>query len=219
MIATVGRGRRLRWWALAALGLALTRLTGCGAEDDEGPHAFLQTGDRGQPLVYPCAPIHYTVSTPRAPDDFEQVVHGAVGLVSAASGYAFVYDGPTTDRDFRAHLTPGRAGPVLIGFAVSAEVPGLTGDVAGLGGSVPSRDGVHYSTGVVMLDASVYRRDDALEYRRAIVMHELGHVLGLGHVEDDGELMNDDNLGRTDFGPGDVAGLLALRAASCPPGP
>lgn len=209
----------MRWWFVGVAGFFLAlRLTACGPDED-GPHAFLQTGDRGRPLAYPCGPIHYTVSTPHAPDDFEQVVHGAVGLVSAVSGYAFVYDGPTTDRDFRAHLTPGRTGPVLIGFAGSSEVPDLAGDVAGLGGSVPRGDGVHYSTGVVMLDAGVYRRDDALEYRRAIVMHELGHVLGLGHVEDDGELMNEDNLGRTEFGPGDIAGLRALRATSCPPAP
>lgn len=210
-------GGRQRWWFAGVIALfLLLRLTGCGP-DEEGPHAFMQTGDNGQPLAYPCGPIQYTVSTAHAPDDFEQVVHGAVGLVAAVSGYSFVYVGPTTDRDFTAHLTRGRSGPVLIGFAGSDEVPGLAGDVAGLGGSAPAGDGVHFSTGVVMLDAAVYRRADALEHRRAIVMHELGHVLGLGHVDDDGELMNEENLGRTEFGPGDLAGLQALRAASCPP--
>ena len=216
MILLVAWGRTSRRWALGvALAYLALRLLSLGG-DDEGPHAFLHTGSAGQPLAYPCAPIHYVVSTQHAPDDFEQVVHGAIGLMSEASGYTFAYDGPTTDRDFDAHLVPGRAGPVLIGFAGSGEVPGLAGDVAGRAASVPAGDGVHYSTGAIMLDAGYYAGVDDLDQRRAVVLHELGHVLGLHHVEDDGELMARDGSGRTDFGPGDLAGLRALHEASCP---
>lgn len=208
--------RRAGRFALGVGAVYLTlRLLSLG-EDGSGPHTFLHTGSAGQPIAYPCGPIHYTVSTQHAPDDFEQVVHGAVGMVSAASGYTFAYDGPTTDRDFYAHLVAGRAGPVLIGFAGSGEVPGLAGDVAGRAASAPAGDGAHYSTGVIMLDAAYYAQGEDLAQRQAIVQHELGHVLGLGHVRDGGELMNEDNTGRTGFGPGDLAGLRALHQASCP---
>jgi hypothetical protein len=50
---------------------------------------------------------------------------------------------------------------------------------------------------------------------RAVVMHELAHVVGLDHVDDPGELMHDQNVGTLDFGPGDLEGLAALGSGSC----
>ena len=49
----------------------------------------------------------------------------------------------------------------------------------------------------------------------AVLLHELGHVLGLDHVESPGELMYSDNIGRTTFGPGDLEGLRALGQGPC----
>jgi hypothetical protein len=58
-----------------------------------------------------------------------------------------------------------------------------------------------------------------------VLMHELGHVMGLGHVGAADELMwsprvpghsRTPDLSQTDWGPGDLAGLRALgRAAGC----
>ena len=48
-----------------------------------------------------------------------------------------------------------------------------------------------------------------------MLLHELGHVLGLDHVDNADELMNDDNLGLTAYGPGDLAGLRQLGNGPC----
>ena len=58
-------------------------------------------------------------------------------------------------------------------------------------------------------------RVDGRKYVRAVVMHELGHVLGLDHVDDRDQLMYDENVGQTELGPGDRAGLAALGAGRC----
>ena len=54
-------------------------------------------------------------------------------------------------------------------------------------------------------------------------MHELAHVLGLGHIKVQGELMEPSGGGVTDLGPGDLEGLSELgRSAGClttPPAP
>ena len=46
-------------------------------------------------------------------------------------------------------------------------------------------------------------------------MHELGHVVGLAHVDDSREVMYADNVGVTQFGSGDLAGLAALGRGRC----
>ena len=43
-----------------------------------------------------------------------------------------------------------------------------------------------------------------------MVLHELSHVMGIGHVKQWGELMEPSGGGVTDFGPGDRAGLALL---------
>ena len=50
---------------------------------------------------------------------------------------------------------------------------------------------------------------------QAIVDHEFGHVVGLDHVSDPGELMYQSNVGMTDYGPGDLEGMARLGSIPC----
>ena len=43
-----------------------------------------------------------------------------------------------------------------------------------------------------------------------MVLHELGHIMGLDHVTSKAELMEPAGGSMTDFGPGDLAGLEQL---------
>ena len=56
------------------------------------------------------------------------------------------------------------------------------------------------------------------KYVQAVVMHELGHGLGLDHVDDRKQLMYQDNVGLTELGPGDRRGLALLGQGKCAPG-
>jgi predicted Zn-dependent protease len=47
------------------------------------------------------------------------------------------------------------------------------------------------------------------------VLHELGHLVGLAHVQDEHELMYAENIGQLDFGRGDLAGLARVGATAC----
>ena len=74
-------------------------------------------------------------------------------------------------------------------------------------------------TGSVTLDgpdlAQVLDGPDGEENVRAVIMHEFGHLVGLGHVQEPGELMSERNDGQLDFGPGDREGLARLGSPTC----
>jgi hypothetical protein len=203
------------------------------AHADGGSYAFLahQPGDPRDPVTYsPCRPIHVQVNPTGGPADAVALVQQAMSRVSAATGLRLDYDGLSTARpEWRSAYQPALAEdaalgdePVLVSWAAPEEVDELRGDVAGIGGSVWVRQGQgarRYVTGGVTLDTGAFaqlaQRSDADSEEEAIILHEFGHLVGLAHVDDPGELMYEHNIGRTDFGPGDLAGLALLGKGSC----
>ena len=199
-----------------------------------GSTAFVlqESPDPSQPFVAydPCRPVHYVIRPDLAPAGTDQLIQEAVAAVSAATGLQFVYDGPTSEaptKDREAYQ-PDRYGkkwaPVLIAWSTPENAPDLAGKVAGIGGSnsiqIPGKPYV-YVTGQVQLDAPdlaetlTFANGPALV--RAIIMHELAHVVGLDHVNDSTQLMYAENSGQVDFGAGDRAGLALLGTGKCVP--
>ncbi len=114
---------------------------------------------------------------------------------------------------------------MLVSWTDSDEISELGEDAIGLGGDSPviadGGDAV-FVTGLIYLDgpaiADVLDRPEGRDQTRAIIMHELGHMLGLDHVEDPSKLMNGEgHPGIIDFGAGDRAGLARLGAGQCFP--
>ena len=187
-----------------------------------GSYAFMQTQPGSdEPVAYdPCRVIEVAVNPAGAPDDYDELVDTAIAHTSGATGLKFERVGLTDDRDVVGDGQPllGRR-PVLVAWATDEEVPELAGDVAGIGGSVA----VETSPEAALRDRTGHPRRRHLRLLRrrreprsqAIVDHEFGHLVGLGHVHDPGELMYDDNLGRTTYGPGDREGLARLGSVDC----
>ena len=189
-----------------------------GAEGSGGPgYTFARVQRDGvSPVTWRCdESIPVVVNPQGAPREYEDLVDAAIDRVNTASGFRFEVVGETADRDFLDRSQ----GPVLLGFADEDEVAELAGDVAGIGGSVyalPAGPGrVTAVGGVVALDTDVVNDDVPFEAAEAVLVHELLHVLGLGHTDAPGELMRATGNGRTELGPGDRAGLAHLREAAC----
>jgi hypothetical protein len=193
----------------------------------------LQTSpDPGQPFVAydPCRPLHYVVRPDNAPLGGDQLIHQAVAEVSSGTGLQFVNDGLTPEglsehrKAYQADRYGNRWAPVLIAWSSPEESPRLEGNVAGYGGSghvaAPGGPAV-LVTGQVALDApalaEIMQRPDGPLLVRAIIMHELGHVVGLDHADDANQLMNAENTGITEFADGDRAGLAVLGGGACVP--
>ncbi|WP_154402731.1 hypothetical protein [Nocardioides speluncae] len=203
-------------------------------EDTNGPYAFMKTqpGRDDQPVTWsPCRKIRVAINPDGAPNNYEDLVRTAADHITDQSGLQFDFVGETDERP-DDDGTAGGSGdggrdpedwpPVLVAWATADEVPRLGGDVAGLGGATSIRirpNFEQYVTGSVVLDRATYdnlgRGYFGSREAQAIIDHEFGHLVGLNHVSDRGELMAAENTGRSGWGPGDKKGLALLGSGKC----
>jgi hypothetical protein len=200
-------------------------------------YSFLFTTPDGcKPLRFnPCAPIHFIINPANAPAGGVEDVRTGFRLIAEAGGYTFVDDGLTdSDRfDFgRLAYNPERYGERWAPIVVSWGRLGSQGRndviVAGMGNG-------HVVDGAIvtgMLNLNVDARIDAsretpipngygegISWGR-VILHELGHVFGLGHVESKNSIMHEALLEQTrsitQYGVGDIqAWRLIGRQAGC----
>ena len=194
-----------------------------------GTYAFLETqpGRSNEPVTWdPCRVIRYEVNPDGGPAAAADWVADGIAEVSSVSGLQFEFVGESDRRpEWEGRFQPafGRQQPVLFSWATSAEVDELTGRVAGVGGAasieVDSDNWRRFVTGGVTLDsddmAAIGDGSGADQERFAILLHEIGHLVGLGHVDSPRELMFADNVGRLGFGAGDLNGLVAVGSGRC----
>lgn len=195
-------------------------------------HAFLDTNPDGTPVAYdPCRPIHFVVRPDGAPKGGAALLRSALTRVSRATGLQFVDDGATDEQPrprrepYQPERYPDRWAPVLIAWQSPGENPDLASDILGQAGSIligtDGRPAV-YVTGQVVLDgpelADVLSRRGGTADARAVILHELAHLVGLDHVDDPAQMMNPVTDGTVDeYAAGDLTGLNALGSGPCAP--
>ena len=200
-----------------------------GSTTTSTSYAFTTVLD-GAPVRFdPCTPIRWTANVSRGPAGGLDVLKAAVARVAAVTGTTWEYVGTTSTVPTGSYLprtAQASYPPVLIGWADGASSDLLAGQAASvLGMTRTAWFGVQTPEGrkiaatraaVVALD-----RTDALPLKGAsswstVAMHELAHVMGLGHVADRTQLMANVLPAVTDLQAGDRAGLAKVgRAAGC----
>ncbi|KAA1380178.1 zinc metalloprotease [Aeromicrobium fastidiosum] len=204
------------------------------AEGDSDAYAFTATqeGDAAPVTYDPCVPIHVVVDPRTMVKDGMRLLDEALERVREATGLVFVVDGlvegsetAPEDGDKDADDLRGPDGgwaPVAVTWSDPGASPTLDDRVAGYAGSASvERDGHRwFVTGSVVLDGpqleEILDRRGGWRSARAIVMHEVGHLVGLDHVDAPGQLMQPEGDGRLDeWGAGDRTGLAALGSGRC----
>ncbi len=192
-----------------------------------GVYTVLRTHN-GQPVTWdPCQPIHYVVRPDGAPPGGQLLLDRAINEISKDTGLFFMDDGttseaPTPDRNpYQPDKYGKQWAPVLIAWSSAGEFPDLRGDVVGLGGPI-AVDGKNTRnvSGEVVFDAAditqIEAGPDGATFTYDIFLHELGHLVGLGHVNDPTQIMNPVSLRPLPgFGDGDLRGLAALGTGRC----
>ena len=129
---------------------------------------------------------------------------------------------PSSRAPYQKDLYGDRWAPLLIAWTTPEQAPQLKGPVIGTGGSTHFSFGdgpKSFVTGSLELDAPQIAEDldrsEGAAYATAVILHELGHVMGLEHVDDPAQLMYPEIGAPDGLAAGDLNGLYELGHAQC----
>ncbi|GAB2758772.1 zinc metalloprotease [Nocardioides pakistanensis] len=175
----------------------------------------------------PCRVINYRVNTTYGPPSALQDTIGAMNRIEQATGLDLEYVGKTDLIPQDQQGTYPFGTQIVIAWASRAQSAMITGDsVAGVGGPMGyggtiDEDGVPvvtWSEGTVVLNSAF---NDVLDPGFGVgatvgklLMHEVGHVIGLGHAGGEEQVMYPTLLRGTPsaWGAGDLSGLRSQGA-------
>jgi Matrixin len=194
----------------------------------DGAFRFLERVGDAPVRWNPCDEISYAVNTAGASSSIRSDLREALARVTRATGIDFRSVGTTREPFFRAyqrmrfHGVIGRAELIIIwvdhdGYqAILQRLQDPRPSIAfakTMAGVTADQD--QYFGGIIVMDAEATARLGFTDRytHGSVLLHELGHIMGLDHVKDPDQLMYSGrfpSFGLHDFGPGDLEGLRRL---------
>lgn len=164
----------------------------------------------------PCRALRYQINLGGYGEQYRPLVEDAMDRVASATGLDLVYVGDTGFVATSGSPYDSSAAELTLTLANA----GMT-DVIG-GGTIGitftrytfSPGGAQMISASVTIDMDIANNPDWSPFGIGpVILHELGHAMGLDHLDDRNQLMYPTNGGVTSYGTGDQRGLYLLGAA------
>jgi hypothetical protein len=207
------------WYTGTELPTALppsVALTGVDGPPPAQPYAFSRSTSAGPLRWNPCQAIRYTVNLGGYDPSARAMISEAVERLQAATGLPLVPAGDTTFTPTSATPTQSGAasGDIVIALSDSAHTDLVPGLIVGM-------TNISYTSVIIKASVVIDMGDVASRPEWSstgagpVLLHELGHAVGLTHVGDATQLMNAiaTSSGPTTYGAGDLTGLWQVGAA------
>ena len=164
-----------------------------------------------------CAPIPYFINFAGAPAGWAKTVANALQQASQATGYTFTYAGTTTSR------LSARSASASPAVQVHDAISFIWSD-SRHAAYLPSMGAVTLmsASGNVIRQAAVVLNTSLLRDHRSwvvpqVLLHEVGHAMGLTHVNDNRQIMNPvQSYPIHGYQAGDLVGLRTVGVAAGP---
>jgi hypothetical protein len=168
-----------------------------------------------------CKPLTYRLNTLEAGPGDRKTLKKSLKKITQASGYRFKYVGKTKQKPQSGSHNP-RGTDIVIAWLDKSKTNMIPNDnVLGVGGAFTDGRHSRLFDGRLVLNTPIldqlpdgFGTGNATGYlgtRGAVIMHELAHVMGLGHAREESQIMYPSvTYKKAKWGAGDYQGLKQL---------
>jgi hypothetical protein len=196
-------------------------LTGPTGPPPNPSFSFSELTTSGSPIRWnPCQAIRYSVNMAGHDPNLRPVITEAVERLEAATGLPFVPVGDSTFMPTKLHITSPAAadGEIVIALGDSSQTDLVPGNVVGQTEIAfnPISGPIVKSSVVVDVGDVGAQPPWSSAGTGPVLLHELGHAVGLGHVTDSAQLMfpSASPTSPTTYAAGDLTGLWQVGASA-----
>ncbi|MDE3030748.1 MAG: matrixin family metalloprotease [Acidobacteriota bacterium] len=184
------------------------------------PYAFESTvvGTKALTKWPACSTIYYSVELGSAPRNAAAVIARDTALAHRITGLAFHRIETGAPPSFVSYDTSGHVAPVIFAWVGADQLFGQK-NVNAVTVPIVNALRTHYTSGIVLFndDMNAAFQTDP-KFANNLVLHELGHVLGLADVDNASAVMNyylQPGTAIGSYASGDVTGLHRLYPSVC----
>ena len=195
---------------VSLLSFPLFNPSGALAAEKSAPSVFLRLDPNGEPARWdPCSTLKWKLVVAGVSNSVSTEVFAAMNALNQSTGLAFIFE----EGGSAADLQNPPANTLVIGVGVKGMNP-LAAGTTWVKYARNDSMSIRITTAVVTLNPLIFKqRARSFNFVMPVLLHELGHSVGLAHVSDPSDIMFAKLVNRTHYQRSDLEKLARVGAS------